>query len=108
MATVRSGPSPRAIATKPEMSANRTEASLKPSAIAVSGGFLQPLDDVVGEHVAQHLLRFRFGALGKAEGVVDRRRNEAERGDGALGVVGVEEGVVHLQQASDRWKLNQP
>ena len=86
MSTVSLAPSRRARATKPEMSANSTEASSKLSAIERAGIGLQALDDGVGQNVAQHRVGLGLGLLGKAEGVVDGGRDEHEGGDRRLRV----------------------
>ena len=78
-------------ATKPEMSANRIEASAKLSAIGSAGLSLEPLDDAVGQDVAQERVGLGLGGLGEAEGIEDGGGDEAERRDGGLGVERVEE-----------------
>ena len=64
------------------------------SAMSDAGLGLEALHDGVGQHVAQHRVGLGLGALDEAERVPYGRRDQHERGDGALQVERVRHGLL--------------
>ena len=84
-----------ASATKPEMSANRIEASSKLSATMLPGSAFRRSTMLSGRMLRSSVIDLGLGVLGEAEGVVDGGADQGHRGDGGLDVERIDHLVRH-------------
>ena len=76
---------------KPLISANRTVATSKFSAIVVFRVIAQAIDDHARHHIAQQCFRFGLGQARQAKGIKDDQEDDCHDRDGGIGIELIEE-----------------